>query len=65
MINSGLLAGKTAAIQAMFLGMPLVTRRPKVEQDERHKHVKGDVQVAHVDVRPAGEDQRIYDAAGG
>src|SRR4030081_3143164 len=62
--SSGALAGQSAAKQTMLLRVPLVTRCPEVEQDERREHVERDVQISHVGVA-AGKDQRIGDAADG
>src|SRR5882762_3950316 len=38
--------------------VPLVTRCPEVEQDERREHVERDVQISYVGV-DSGKDQRI------
>ena len=48
----------------MLMRVPLVTRCPEVEQDERREHVERDVQISYVGV-DAGKDQRIGDAADG
>ena len=62
--SSGALAGQSAAKQTMLVRVPLVTRCPEVEQDERREHVERDVQISHVGV-DAGKDQRLGDAADG
>src|ERR1700758_2833535 len=60
--SSGALAGQSAVKQTMLLRVPLVTRCPEVEQDERREHVERDVQISYVGV-DAGKNQRIGDAA--
>src|ERR1700755_1051164 len=56
--SSGALADQSAAKQTMLLRVPLVTRCPEVEQNERREHVERDAQISHVGV-DAGKDQRI------
>ena len=48
--------------QAVLLGVTLVTRSPEVEQYEWKKQVECNMEVAHIDVRAACEDQWIDDA---
>src|ERR1700739_3308033 len=62
--SSGALAGQSAVKQTMLLRVPLVTRCPEGEQDDRREHVKPDEQISCVGAG-AGKDQRICDAADG
>ena len=62
---SRLLSGQAAAEEAVLLRTPLITSGPEVEQDERHEHVEGDVEIADMQVGAADEDERKDDSAEG
>jgi hypothetical protein len=57
-----LVSGKDLRQQTVLLGVALVTGSPEVKQYEWQKQVECNVEVAHVDVGTACENQGINDS---